>query len=298
MLVAMFRYAGLVSYPVVSSTKDYGVPLFPTIDGLNYVLAAVKDAETYNLFDATEMFSTTNVLPERALNWEGTIIAPTGSFTRIDLFPKTHSNKLVYMDVIINNDNSVSGKAIERFNNQYSLGLRKNHISTGEESYILQLEKYYGHIEITNFEFKDNKDLSKQLIQSFDWYKEEAISEFANSLHISPFLHLAISENPFKSDTRNYPVEFAFPWLDTYMINIKIPSGYKIVSIPESLTLSLPNGLGSFKYAIKIENSSIKLDSFISINSPVIKPELYPQLKKFYQEVLEKQTELVVLKKI
>jgi hypothetical protein len=43
-------------------------------------------------------------------------------------------------------------------------------------------------------------------------------------------LSFASSQNPFKQDNREYPVDFGFP-LSKYAVNIVIPEGYTVEAI-------------------------------------------------------------------
>ena len=41
-LINMLNYAGLIANPILVSTKSHGIPLFPTLEGFNYVIAGVE----------------------------------------------------------------------------------------------------------------------------------------------------------------------------------------------------------------------------------------------------------------
>ncbi|MBR9856058.1 MAG: DUF3857 and transglutaminase domain-containing protein, partial [Algicola sp.] len=83
MLTAMFRYAGLDADPVLVSTRSHGIPLFPTSDGFNYVIAGIQIENSIVLFDATEKNAFPDVLPMRALNWFGRLIREDGSSIQV-----------------------------------------------------------------------------------------------------------------------------------------------------------------------------------------------------------------------
>src|SRR5690606_34165552 len=73
MLTAMLRHAGLNANPVLISTKQNGIPLFPTLDGYNYVISGIETEQGVILLDASNKYSMPNILPSRVLNWEGRI---------------------------------------------------------------------------------------------------------------------------------------------------------------------------------------------------------------------------------
>ncbi len=80
--------------------------------------------------------------------------------------------------------------------------------------------------------------------------------------------------------------------------NTKIPEGYQVESLPESKIISLPDNLGMFKYTIKNNGASVNLSSSLTFNSSIISPGYYDSLKEFYRQLVEKETEKVVLSKI
>jgi len=84
-----------------------------------------------------------------------------------------------------------------------------------------------------------------------------------------------------------------------YNISIKIPKGYTINSIPTNLSIGLPDNMGSFRYIIsKVSNTNLQVLLNFRINNPIIPSSQYKTLKEFYKQLVEKQTEKVVLTKI
>lgn len=105
----MMRFAGLNAYPVLLSTRSHGIPIAPTINGLNYVITAVKFKDDYVLFDASDKFSSPNLLNEKTLNWSGRMVQDIGSMREVDLVPKTTSLVLVSLFINIKEDESING---------------------------------------------------------------------------------------------------------------------------------------------------------------------------------------------
>jgi len=62
--------------------------------------------------------------------------------------------------------------------------------------------------------------------------------------------------------------------------------------------LMFPEGKGSFKYNISENKGNISINAAVSINSAIIAPMQYDALKEFYRQMVEKETEKVVLSKI
>ena len=111
-------------------------------------------------------------------------------------------------------------------------------------------------------------------------------------------LFFTVTQNPFKQENREYPVDYGFPFVDKYNITIKIPEGYKVESLPTSILLNMEDNLGGFKFMVSATGNVIQLVMTHQINSPIIVADYYPMLKEFYQKMIEKQNEKIVLKKV
>ena len=107
-----------------------------------------------------------------------------------------------------------------------------------------------------------------------------------------------MSENPFKQEVREYPVDFIFPYLDKYTINITFPEGYVVESMPKVASISMQDEIANFKYNVLNTGNKIQLSVNFNINSASIGPEYYDSLKNFFKEVINKQNEKIVLKKV
>lgn len=298
MLISMLQYAKISAHPVLLSTRDNGIPLFPTLKGFNYVVAAIKLGENYHLLDASDLYSTLDVLPSRALNWLGRIISEEGNSETIDLMPKNKSMNIVMMNVSLNEDGSIDAKFRENLSHNSAMVFRNNYNKGTQDSFVKNLEKDKGDIEVTRYTLKNNLNLDKPVIQEYDFTKEDALETIVNKIYFAPMFNLCVKENPFKSEKRNYPIDYGYPWEDKYFINIAIPEGYQVESLPESTSVQLPDNMGLFKYIIKANEKFVNLTVTVSSETAIVGSQHYDSLKEFYKLLVQKETEKVVLSKI
>ncbi|MFK8061067.1 MAG: hypothetical protein AB8B78_13375, partial [Polaribacter sp.] len=142
MLTSMLNYAGLNVSPVLVSSKGNGVPIFPTIDGFDYVIAIVEFPDnTYALLDATEPYSTPNILPVRALNWNGRKISKGGASSWVSLTSSKPAIEENTVMVKISEDLMVEGLYRTKYDNLNALNFRKNTNHIKEESLIKTFEE-------------------------------------------------------------------------------------------------------------------------------------------------------------
>jgi hypothetical protein len=121
------------------------------------------------------------------------------------------------------------------------------------------------------------------------------MEEIGNKLYISPLLYQQLKENPFKSETRNFPIFFNYPKTSISNVTLQIPGGYQVESLPKDKEIILEDNMGNFSYKIVNEGNNIKLSVTFAINQPVILANNYTKLKDFFRQVIEKEAEKVIL---
>lgn len=297
-LVTLFRLAGLKANPVLISTKKHGIPLFPTINGFNYVIAAVENKNEIFLFDATEPYCAPNVLPTRVINWQGRLVRKDGTSTSISLFSGKPSTKRVNLFAMIDSVGKIRGIKRSTYERNYALNYRKIKIALSDNDLQSLLEENNNDVEISDLKITNKQNIYKPIIESFKFSSDDLCDVINDKIYFSPLLFLANNKNPFTLDKRLYPIDFGTKSEKIYNVSIKIPKGYTITSIPENLGIGLPNNMGTFKYLISNVNNNLQVLMNFRINTAIIPPNYYNELKDFFKQVIEKQTEKVVLTKL
>lgn len=298
MLTSMLRYAGMDANPVLVSTKNNGIPLVPTRSGFNYVISAVNVDGKIILIDATRKHGTIDILPTNTLNWLGRLIKEDGSSDWINLIPEVSSSEMVSLNAKLETDLSINGKIRHQYTNYQANRLRNKYDGYGDEKVIETLEKDKGLIEISDLNLSQINEVDKPVLLSYDFNIDEAIEDVGGDLYLKPMLFLASKENPFKQDTRIYPIDFVYPISDKYMVNMMIPEGYELDVLPESVKYQFNGSDGVFTYMANKNGSYIQFVITFELNKTLILPTEYKQFKEFYQLMIEKQNEQIVLKKI
>jgi len=297
MLVSMLRYAQLDANPVLVSTRANGISLFPSRTAYNFVIAAVNINENLILLDATSKIALPNILPVRDLNWFGRIIRKDGTSDLVDLMPKILSYDVVNMLVTMDDKGQISGKVREQYLDYSALRFRDNFGGLTKDAIAEKIEKQHKGIEIADYELS-NSNVSEPVVEKYAVTSSNVSEVIGDKIYFSPMLYLAATENPFKQETREYPVDFSYPFRDKYMVNITIPEGYMVESTPKSIAIAMDMKYGVFNYTVTITNSQIQLSSVLDINTSIIGPDDYNTLKEFFKVVVDKQNEKIVLKKI
>lgn len=298
MLIAMLRSAGVNANPVLLSTRDNGIALFPSRAAFNYVIAAVEIENDLILLDATNKKALPNVLPIRDLNWFGRIIRKEGTSAEVDLTPKMISKDYINLMAKINDKGEIEGKLKEQYYDYNAFNFRDKYADLSKETYLEVLEKNYNNMEVGDYEVINITELDKPVIETYSFKQNSSVDIIGDKMYFSPLLFFAETVNPFKQETREYPVDFTFPTQDKYLVNITIPEGYAVESIPTPIAIKFGEETADFKFNISTTGKQIQVSAIIDINSSIVASENYSDLKTFFTEMIKKQTEKVVLKKI
>lgn len=298
LLVAMLRKAGVNANPVLVSTRDNGVSIFPSRSAYNTVIAGVEMNGNVVLLDATNKNTLPDILPIRDLNWFGRLIKKDGTSIDIDLMPKSNSKDIVSIMASINAKGEVTGKIRDQYFDYNAFIFRQANNAVSKDSYIEKLEKEYQGLEIGEYNVQNSNDLTLPIVENYDFTSTNSVETIGDKMYVSPFLFFATSENPFKQEKREYPIDFVYPHQDKFNISLTIPEGYTVETLPQPKAVGLPDNLANFKYNILSNNNQVQILYTLDINQAIMGSEYYEALKNFYKEIVDKQTEKIVLKKV
>jgi hypothetical protein len=298
LLASMLDKADINVAPVLLSTRDNGFlrRSIPAARQFNTVICAVfLNDNGYMLLDATDKFLPIGMIPERCLNGEGMAVGKDG-FRWVRLTAPQKTRTVVNGEFTLNAAGELSGKLQVDRTGYDAQSSRKKYFSKGEEEY---LKDFTGN---QSWERKKSEiQNSKELHQSFKEIHELQINDHANAagnmIYINPFLLSKLESNPFKHEKREYPVDFGFPFDRVYMIRIEIPQGYAIEELPKTKLLMLPENATRFSYNSAQNGNIITISASLQVNKSLFAQTEYQNLREFYNQVVAKHAEQIVLKK-
>ena len=168
-----------------------------------------------------------------------------------------------------------------------------------EEEYLEKLEEQISDdFHIISHEKKLEYSDEKKLTERFNFEIENLFQ--GDYIYLNPFVVKFFDKNPFVSTERNYPIDFGYPMKYQYILNMKLPEGYKLKSFPEGKNLTLPNNGGLLKLSVN-DNVSGTLNLLFSfeLNSAHYSNDYYSGIKQLFSEAVNGQNQsLIVLEKI
>jgi hypothetical protein len=200
--------------------------------------------------------------------------------------------------VTITEDGSVEGTVREQHFDYNAFRFRTKYGDLSKESYLEGLEKRRENIEINDYEILNKKELDKPVVENYSFKSANSVEIIGDKLIFSPLLFFVTKDNPFKQENRKYPIDFIYPKKLKYIINISTPEGYILESIPKSVSIPMTDKVIDVKYLIDGTDNRVQLIYTIDINESMISAEYYEELKAIFDEIIKKENEKIIMKKV
>ena len=107
-----------------------------------------------------------------------------------------------------------------------------------------------------------------------------------------------MKENIYKTDERKFPVDYSYGNSKTFVAQYEIPQGYRVETLPKPVMMAMPDKDASFTLNVAVNDNKIQVIRKFTVNKVMFLPEEYPNLKEFYNQMVAKEAEVIVLKKI
>ncbi|MFA4864975.1 MAG: hypothetical protein WC605_14545, partial [Bacteroidales bacterium] len=297
-LIQLLKKLDLNVTPVALSTRSNGFlsPLFPSLDKLNYVVAYVVIDNKPYFVDATEEYLPVGMLPERCINLQGRIIDEMKS-DWVDLIPQKKDKTLIQVDLTIGPDLVMTGTMNRNSYDYAALEFRNDYAKfNSEEEFLRDMENNNLGLSIIKSRISSLDSIYLPIQEEYDVRIKNRVTSAGNMLYIYPLLFEQVIENPFKSEERNYPVDFITPSEMTFISKITIPEGLQIVELPKVMVMKLPDNSVSIQYQISAVGNIVYLTYKFNLTKPFFSVEEYADLRTFFSELVKKHSEPIVIK--
>lgn len=298
-LVALLRMLDLKADPVILSTRGNGI-LHPgqlMLSKFNYVIARVEIDGEQHLLDATEEKCPYYMLPERCINGKGRLI--NEEYTEwVDLNTEQPYSYFCMLNLSLGEDNQLHGMMQNSRENYAALNFRHQvNKETNEQQFIEKMEENFDGLEIDSFNLVNLDSINAPVKDSYEVTLKNKIDILGDMIYMNPLLYERIEENPFKVEERKYPVDYIYPRHRKYLLNFAIPENYVVEELPISTKFSLLDNSAEYSYHVSHQGNNIQLVTEFKINRSIFTGDEYKSLKEFYDKLVAKQSEQIVLKK-
>ena len=297
LLIAMLRYAGIDADPVILSTRAHGYtyPLYPILNKFNYVICDASIDKRQVFLDATRPRLGFGKLTSACYNGHARVI--NTSATDLDFSPDSLMERKMTSIMLTTNEKGEMTGALQQVPGYFeSHEIREKIKEKGKDEFFKDVKKAIGQdIDLVNPHIDSLNNLEESITIGYDFKLNQAKEDI---IYVSPMFGEGYKENPFKSAQRYYPVEMPYASDETYIFNMIIPEGYVVDELPKSVIVKLNDvGDGQFEYIVSETNGTISMRSRIQLKRAYYQPAEYELLREFFNLVVKKHNEQIVLKK-
>ncbi len=298
LVVALLRRAGIACDPALVSPRNKGMmyEIYPILDQFKYVFAVVyADDGSLIFLDATDPDRPLGMLSSSLLNKKAFLVNEKNP-RWISIEAKA-SKKIISMRLDFDKDFNISGSISCKYQGYASVSSRRKYRTLEDESrWEKIINTRYDDVEIDSFSFDQSSKITDEFWDKAYFSVEEAYDQ-STLLYIPSCLFSDYTENPFKLEKRTYPIDFGYPLIEQTIMNVEIPEGYEIESVPESTSITLSDGSVKYKILSNVQGSKIQIVRKLNIRFPEIYPEHYSAIKTLFDLMIEKYKEPIILKR-
>jgi Domain of Unknown Function with PDB structure (DUF3857) len=298
-LIGLLREIDIDANPVIFNTRDEG-QIRPGHVGLNHINKVIVAAEvdsTMYYMDPSDQHSAVNLLPPNDCNGFA-ILIKNDKFRNVDLKQNKVYNFHEETDATLTSEGQIKASVHLKYGDYGGYVRRRLLQQKGsEDAYFKYWAGLNPGLEITKHTVTGLDSTDIGLLVKLEATFSNNVEQAGNLTLVNPWLLNHENENPFKSETRDYPVEFDFPIVRASTVRFTVPDGYVVESLPKGMRARMLEGAAKFTTTAVQKDNIITVNTLFQLSRTTFLPDEYAELRHFYQTVINKQQEKIVLKK-
>lgn len=300
MLLALFDEAGIEAYPVLSSTREHGktIDTYPIVSQFNHVLVMAQIDDEWVFYDVGSSFRPGGLPSISALNGRGFALFEDGP-KWIDL-PAPSSFEMQVFKGRIDEHGNASGTWHSKYDGYSAVSKRERlHNRPTEQVLGGLMNSFFAGASIQNIALEHTDDLNQPLQTSATCTLPSLAHTQGDYLYFNAVFMPPFNKNPFEEEYRSYPVDFPYPFAEHRVYQLEMPSGYQIETLPSPLSLSMPNKGVDLQFSINAgPNNTISVVYKLQLSQLIFSVDEYSALREFFNQLIQKQSEQIVLKRM
>jgi hypothetical protein len=301
LFVGLARAAGFKAYLSYVTNRDYNlfVPNYLDMSQLDNEIAIVEVAGKETFFDPGERYAEFGTLHWKHTATQGIRQIDKGTALVLTPSPVYQStNVLRVANLEIKPDGKVSGVVRIVLNGAAALRWREFALSNGEDALKQQFtenvqEQMPAGIEVKVDHFLGLTDCNTNLMAMLSVTGSMGTNT-AKRVFLPATFFESTSHPLFALDKRTEPIDLNYPYIAQDTVEIKLPPGFDVESLPKDTEFSDPQNT-FYRAKFAREAGGLKSQRALVVGNVIYKADEYPQLKDFYQKVNAKDKEPAVL---
>ncbi len=296
-LISAYREAGLDARPVVMSRRSMGrLPLsHPSVNKLNTFVVGVVDGQTAHFIDASVEDGYIDVLPPTLLTEQGLLLSDDGKGNWLNLQSLEASKANAVIEGTIAPDGTIKGTYSAQLHANLAAAL-KGEFREADDSvkYVNKMAERDG-ITISEYAIDNRTAFLPMATERFSFTKKAEAD--GTHIYFNPLVIPVISESPFKAVNRTLPVEYPYKYMTTIAASMQLPEGYEVEEMPKPLNITTEDKMLSVRVNYALQGTKLLVQYRFIVGKTLFLPQEYDILRQIYDSMVEKCSEMAVLKK-
>lgn len=294
MLIACLNEAGFKAYPMLVSTRQHGKTNenTPFLSQFNHLLCYVeRTGNVPLLIDAGSAHRPMGLPRVESLNGDGWIVNPKNPQWQSMSSKITARQTLSAFSVTAEGD--MKGRFVKTSKDHEAISERDEQV---RRRALKSLEKQYPGIRIdsvTNSNPDNSVAFFKRNIYCF---LSQMATVDSNKMTIKPLWRTGFEVNPLTAVPQNSAFDFPYLIQDLHVFALQIPAGSTVFKEPETDMFELPDKSAGWSLTVSRNADIVQLSLVVKINKLHFEAKEYAALKAFFDKIIAKQMEVIVVK--
>lgn len=294
MLIACLNEAGLKAYPMLISTRQHGKTNenTPFLSQFNHLLCYVERPNaTPLLVDAGSIFRPIGLPRVESLNGSGWIVNPQ------NLQWQPMASKITARQTLsafsVNAEGDMKGRFVKTSKDYEAVSERDEQV---RRRAVKSLEKQYLGIRIDSVTNSNSDNSAAFFKRNIYCFLSQIAAVDSNKMTVKPLWHTSFGINPLLAIPANSAMDFPYPIQDLHVFALQIPASATIFKEPNGEMFELPDKSAGLSLSVTQNADIIQLSLVVKINKLHFEASEYTALKAFFDKIIEKQKEVIVIK--
>ncbi len=297
-LLSMLKDADIEAYPILLSRRSRGrLPLsHPSLNQINTFIIGAKDTDSTMVYlDGSIIYGDVNILPPVLMVDRARVFNTKGEGYWTDLIQIGKNSISTMTTASVNEEGIITGSRQTSYKGIYSVLYKEAFYEAKDSAAFIDKTQTEDEITINEYQHTGMEKLSDACKEVMQFEKTTMTTD--DHIYLNPMVFPHITKNSFIQQERKLPVEFAFPYYFRQVIVLTIPENYEIEEIPENMKFSTEDRSINCSYNLITNKNQIQLIYSFQINRVLFTQDEYPTLRTFWETLIKKNTEQIVLKK-
>ena len=299
-LLALLHRAGIQAYPMLVSLRDEGnhIEVYPIVDQFDHVMVYTEvDGNPY-ILDANGTARPPGLPRIHALNHRGWIARP-GAPQWLPLeVPAARQIVMAQIDLDASGHATATVQSKQSSYFAFSGRLQANESEDWTKQPIAEdIIAVFPEAKVLSHDPPEEWNPGKPLTTGFTMDVPAAVSA-DDYVYLQPILMRLLDQGLDDVETRIYPVDFPHPWQKQFIATVKVPEGFVVDELPESVRVMSEDGGMEATYSASVQpDQSISVRLAVTLKQTVYPATAYPALRTMYTKIIEMQEAPIVLKR-